>query len=333
MRATIAITLALAALLMALSRGDQAIAAAQTPGKTAVIGVLGPRSRADGAQYVEAFLQGMRERGWIEGKNLVVEYRFADGEAQRLPALAAELVRLNVGVIMATSSLATASARKVTSTVPIVMATGTDGGGAGLVTSLARPEGNVTGMSFDVGLETFGKSLELLKECLPGVRRVAALANGDNPTHASALQVVRDRARALGLHLQVLSARGANDIPGAFASMARERAEAVVVMADSVFGRHRKQIQVLVDKQRLPSVYGLPEHVDAGGLMSYGPELLDNFRRAATYVDRILKGARPSELPVEQPTKFELVINLKTAKALGLVVPASVLARADRTVD
>ena len=278
---------------------------AQERSKRPRIGVLGPRTRADAARYNDAFLQGLHELGWVEGKNVTIEYRWADGRAERLPALAAELVRLNVDVIFAGPTSAAVAAKSVTDTVPIVIATGVDALELGLVASLARPGGNVTGLAWDVGLATFGKGLELLKECLPRVRRVAILSNPDNRSHPIALRDVVDRGRSLGLQLQPLSARDAAEIDQAFAAMTRERAEAVLVMADSGFGFRRAQLHELAAKRRLPAMYGLREHTETGGLMSYGVDARENFRRAASYVDKILKGATPAGMPMEQPTKFD----------------------------
>ena len=305
---------------------------AQEPGKAPRVGFLGPRSRTDGQPFVAAFLQGLRELGWVEGQNIVIEYRFAEGRLERLPDLAAELVRLKVDAILATSTPPAVAAKNATRTIPIVMATSADPVGSGLVASLARPGGNVTGLSFSVGLDVVGKELELLKETVPNVRRVAVLSNPGNPGNVLALGTVKTTARSLGVQLQILEARGPNEFEAAFAEMARERAGALLVMPDAVFGFHRVPLQDLVAKSRLPAMYGLREHTEAGGLMSFAVDLRDGLRRSATYVDKILKGARPADLPIEQPTKFELVINLKTAKALGLTIPPSVLVRAAEVI-
>lgn len=305
---------------------------AQEPKKVPRVGFLGPRNRGDG-HYVRAFLQGLRELGWVEGQNIAIEYRFAEGRLDRLPHLAVELVRLKVDVILATSTPPALAAKNATSTIPIVMGTSADPVGSGLVASLARPGGNITGLSFSVGLEVVGKELELLKETVPNVRRVAVLSNPSNPGNVRALEVVKTTARPLGVQLQILEARGPNEFGAAFAAMARERAEALLVVPDAVFGFHRAPLQVLAAKSRLPVMYGLREHTEAGGLMSYAVDLRDSLRRSATYVDKILKGAKPADLPIEQPTKFELVINLKTAKTLGLTIPPSVLARADDVIQ
>src|SRR6266481_338778 len=301
-------------------------AEAQVPGKVPRVGFLGPRTRADAAPYLDAFLLGLRETGWVEGKNIFIEYRWAEGRQERLP----ELVRLKVDVILAGPTSAAVAAKNATSTIPIVTTSAGDPG-IGLVASLARPGGNVTGLSFSVEMATFGKGLELLKETVPKVRRVAVLSNPANPAHALAIKEVA--ARSVGVQLQLLEARGPTELDSAFAAMARERAGAVLVMADSTFGFYRSRLRDLAAKGRLPAMYGLREHPEVGGLMSYGADNRDNFRRAATYVDKILKGAKPADLPVEQPTKFELVINLKTAKTLGLTIPPSLLQRADEVIQ
>jgi putative tryptophan/tyrosine transport system substrate-binding protein len=306
---------------------------AQQPGKVPRVGFLGPRSRSDGTPYLDAFLQGLRELGWVEGQNIAIEYRFAEGRLDRLAALAAELVRLKVDVILAASTPPAVAAKSATSTIPIVMATSADPVELGLVASLARPGGNVTGLSFSVALDVVGKELELLKETVPKVRRVAVLWNPANPGNTLAMKTLRNTARSLSVQLQLLEARSPNEFEAAFAAMAREGAGALLVVPDSIFGLHRARLQDLAAKSRLPAMYGLREHTEAGGLMSYAVDLRDSFRRSATYVDKILKGAKPADLPVEQPTKFELVINLKTAKALGLTIPQSVLLRADEVLQ
>jgi putative ABC transport system substrate-binding protein len=306
---------------------------AQAPGKVPRVGILGPRNLSDGAGFFDAFRQGLRELGWVEGQNIAIEYRLAEGRLDRLPHLAAELVRLKVDVILATSTPPAVAAKNATTTIPIVMATSADPVGQRLVASLARPGGNVTGLSFSVGLEVVGKELELLKETVPTVRRVAVLSNPANPGHALAIKNVQSRARALGVQLLLLVARDPNEFEPAFAAMTRERAGALLVVPDAVFGLHRARLQDLAVKSRLPAMYGLREHTEAGGLMSYAVDLRDSFRRSATYVDKIPKGAKPADLPIEQPTKFELVINLKTAKSLGLQVPETLLARADEVIE
>jgi putative ABC transport system substrate-binding protein len=282
---------------------------------------------------VEGFRQGLRELGLVEAQNLVVDYRFAEGNFERLPDLAAELVRLKVDVIVAVPTPAAVAAKNATDTIPIVMISVGDPVGLGLIASLARPGGNVTGLSYGVGLETIAKGLELVKEIVPDVRRVAILSNPANPAQALAIRDVEVAAVPLGLQLQLLEARRAEDFDGAFAAMAKEHVDALLVVAEGLFLRHRARLADLSVKNRLPSIHGIRENVEAGGLIHYGPDLLAQTRRAGVYVDKILKGAKPADLPVEQPTKFELVINLKTAKALGLTVPASLLARADEVIE
>jgi putative ABC transport system substrate-binding protein len=306
---------------------------AQQAGKVPRIGFLGTRTLSDTSPLLDAFRQGLRELGWVEGQNIVIDYRFAEGRFDRLPDLAAELVRLKVAIIVAAPTPAAVAAKKATETIPIVAIALGDPVGIGLIASLAHPGGNVTGSSFSVGLEIAGKGLELLKETVPKVRRVAILSNPGNPGQPLSIRELNVGARSLGVQLQLLEVRGPNEFDGAFAAMATERVGALLVVADSMFNLHRTQLADLAARSRLPAAYGLRENVEAGGLMSYGPSLRDLFRRSATYVDKILKGAKPGDLPVEQPTKFELVINLKTAKALGLTIPQSVLSRADQVIE
>jgi putative ABC transport system substrate-binding protein len=283
--------------------------------------------------FLDAFRQGLRELGWVEGQNIVIDYRFAEGRFDRLPDLAAELVRLKVDIIVAVPTPAAVAAKNATGTMPIVAISVGDPVGIGLIASLARPGGNVTGSSYSVGLEIGGKQLELLKETVPKVRRVAILSNPGNPGQPLSIRELNVAARSLGVQLQLLEARGPNEFDGAFAAMATERVGALLVVADSLFVLHRSRLADLAARSRLPAVYGSRDTVEAGGLMSYGPSLRDLYRRSATYVDKILKGAKPGDLPVEQPTKFELVINLKTAKALGLTIPQSLLQRADEVIQ
>jgi putative ABC transport system substrate-binding protein len=297
------------------------------------IGYLAGGSAAATPRTVEAFRQGLRELGWVEGQNIVIDYRFAEGRFDRLPDLAAELVRLKAEVIVAGPTPVAVAAKNATGTIPIVMWAVGDPIGLGLIASLARPGGNVTGVSFAVGMETPVKGLELLRETVPKVRRVAVLSNPANPAHARATREVKVAARSLGVELQLLEARDPGEFDGAFAAMAKERVAALLVVTDIVFLLHRARLVDLAAKNRLPSMHALKEYVEAGGLMSYGPSGPDLVRRAAWFVDKILKGAKPADLPIEQPTKFELVINLKTAKALGLTIPPSVLARADEVIQ
>jgi putative tryptophan/tyrosine transport system substrate-binding protein len=306
---------------------------AQPAGKVPRIGFLRSTSPSDRPPLLDAFRQGLRELGWVEGQNIVIDYRYAEGRFDRLPALAAELVRLKMDIIVASPTPAAAAAKNATETIPIVMISVGDPVGLGLIASLARPGGNVTGLSYSVGSGISGKGLELLKETVPKIRRVAILSNPANPAHSLEVREVNVAARSLGVQLQLLEARGPNDFDGAFAAMAKERVGALLVVADSMFFLHRSRLADLAARSRLPAAYGLRENVEAGGLMSYGPSQRDLFRRSATYVDKILKGAKPGDLPVEQPTKFELVINLKTAKALGLTIPPSLLQRADEVIQ
>jgi putative tryptophan/tyrosine transport system substrate-binding protein len=283
----------------------------------------------------EAFLQGLRDLGYVEGRNVVIEDRDAKGKLERLPALAAELVALKVDVIVAGSTPHALAAKQATRTLPIVFAAADDAVGSGLVTGLARPGGNVTGLSF-LAPELVGKRLELLKQAVPGVTQVAVLwqpGGLGERTEQDQLKEADVAARALGVRLQFVEARGPADIDRAFSDMTRARAGALTVLTGAMFFINRIRLADLAAKNRLPTVYPWRDGVDAGGLMSYGPDLADLYRRAATYVDKILKGAKPAHLPVEQPTKFELVINLKTAKALGLTIPPSLLGRADEVIQ
>jgi len=283
---------------------------------------------------VEAFRQGLRELGWVEGQNIVIEYRWAEGRVDRLPGFAEELVRLKVDVIAASPTPAALAARNATRTIPIVGMSLTEPVAVGLVASLARPGGNVTGVTYGVDTDIFGKQLGLLKEAIPKVRRVAVLWNpGNSPAQPLIMSSVKAAAQSLGLQLQLLEAREPGEFDGAFAAMARERAGALLLPGDPMHFLHRARLADLALKGRLPSMSTQWQWVEAGGLMSYGPSLPDLYRRAATYVDKVLKGAKPADLPIEQPTKFELVINLKTAKALGLTIPPSLLQRADEVIQ
>ena len=308
---------------------------AQPAGKVYRIGYLSTSSGTSSyLRPLEAFRQGLRELGWVEGQNIVIEYRYAEGRTDRLPGLADELVRLKVDVIAASPTPAALAARNATRTIAIVGMGLTEPVGLGLVASLARPGGNVTGVTYSVDADIFGKQLELLKEAVPKVRRVAVLSNpGSSPALPLTISSVKAAARSLGLQLQLLVAREPSEFDGAFGAMARERAGALLVTGDTMFFLHRARLADLAVKSRLPSMSTQGQWVEAGGLMSYGPSLPDLWRRAATYVDRILKGARPADLPIEQPTKFELVINLKTAQALGLTIPQPLLQRADQVIE
>jgi len=297
------------------------------------IGWLGATSPSDRPPLLDAFRQGLRELGWVEGQNIVIDYRYAEGRDDRLPDLAAELVRLKVDLIVSFGTQGVTAAKNATGTIPIVMIAVRDPVGTGLIASLARPGGNVTGGSGSAGLEWVAKQLELLKETVPKIGRVAILSNPANAYHQLAIREVNVGARSLGVQLQLLEARGPNEFDGAFAAMAKERVGALLVLSDVIFSDHRTRLIDLAARSRLPAAYGNRESVEAGGLIGYGPSFLDLFRRAATYVDKILKGAKPAELPVERPTKYELVINMKTAKALGLTIPQSVLLRADHVIE
>ena len=308
---------------------------AQQAAKVARIGYLST-NLASSPHHHEAFRQGLRDLGYVEGRNVVIEYRDGEGKVERHPALAAELVALKVDVILAEGgTLGPRVAMRVTTTIPIVFIAVGDPVGSGLVTSLARPGGNVTGLS-NIGPELVGKCLELLKQAVPGVDRVAVLwvpgALGER-TDKDMLKGAEVAGRALGVQLQFVDARGLENFDRAFSDMTRARAGALTVLPSNMFLREHRRLVALAAKNRLPAVYGLREFVDAGGLMSYGANLTDLYRRAATYVDKVLKGAKPADLPVEQPTKFELVINLKTAKALGLEIPPTLLTRADEIIE
>ena len=305
---------------------------AQPTAKIARIGYLAI-DQAASPHLREAFLQELRDLGYIEGRNLDIEYRSAEGKSEQLPALAAELVALKVDVIVAPSTVAAQAAKQATRTLPIVSVAIPVT--SGLVTSLARPGGNVTGLSF-FSPELVGKCLEQLKLAVPAVSRVAALwqpGGQGEPTEKEMLKAAEVAARALGVRLQFVEARGPENFDRAFSEMTRARAGALTVLPSNMFISERRRLVDLAAKNRLPAVYPWREFVDAGGLMSYGLNVADLFRRAATYVDKILKGAKPADLPVEQPTKFELVINLKTAKVLGLTIPQPLQQRADQMIE
>jgi putative tryptophan/tyrosine transport system substrate-binding protein len=308
-----------------------AIPAEAQPGKVPRIGFLITSSPAAIAPRMDAFRQGLHEHGYVEGKNIVIEPRYADGKFDQLPALAAELVRLKVDVIVTSGPTATRPAKGATSTIPIVMTFDDDPVGSGFVTSLARPGGNITGLS-TLSPEISGKQLELLKEILPKLARVAVVGTSTRQGTAQSLKEMEPAAGALVLKLQYIDIENPKDIESAFRAATKERADALLVLQSPVFNSQRAQIADLALKSRLPATYPRREFVEDGGLMSYGVSISDLDRRAASYVDKILKGAKPTDLPVEQPTKFELVINLKTAKQIGLTIPPNVLARADRVI-
>ena len=304
--------------------------AEQAAGKVPRVGVLGEQSSRE--PRLEAFRQGLRELGYIEGRNIVIEYRYAHGVVARFPELTMELLGLKVDVLVVGGTGAAHAAKSQTTTVPIVFAIGGDPVGTGLVTSLARPGGNATGLSALVA-ETSGKQLELLKAVTPKISRVAILINPANSGSRLPVTRTREAARALALDLRVLEVRRQNELASAFAALTAWRAGAVLVVSDPLFGNELTEISRLAATYQMPTIYNRREFAEAGGLLAYGPSYSDNYRRAATYVDKILKGAKPADLPVEQPTRFELVINLKTAKVFGITIPHSVLVRADEVIE
>jgi|SRR5262245_17872152 len=306
-------------------------APAQQPGKVYRIGYLGTTAAVPPPIW-DAFLGGLREFGWVEGQTIVIEQRNAEERYDRLPELAADLVRLRVDVIVAAGPVAPLAAKRATNTIPIVMTNHADPVGSGLVASLARPGSNVTGLSF-IHPAVVGKQVEVLKEVVPKVNRMAVLTNPENPIRDLMLSEAEAAMRSLPAQFQVLHARGPDDFEAAFSAMRKARTDALLILVDPMLFGQRKQLANLTARSRLPAVSGLREFADAGILMTYGASLPDLFRRAASYVDKILKGAKPADLPVEQPTKFELVINLKTAKALNLTIPPSVLGRADQVIE
>ena len=305
---------------------------AQESGKVWRIGFLGGASASSTTPRVEALRRGLRELGYVEGRNLTIEFRWAEGNAARLPALAAELAKLKVDVIVSEGTSATIAARRTTTTIPIVFSVAGDPVGTGLVSSLARPGGNVTGLT-DIAPEMAGKRLELLREAAPGATRIAALWNPANSSSELHMKDTEAAGRTLGLAVRSIEVRDVNRLDGAFATAVRDRAGAVVVLADAALFGRRDQIAQLAAKNRLPSIAWTREFAESGCLMIYGPNVVEMHRIAATYLDKIFKGARPGDLPVEQPTKFELVINLKTAKTLGLTIPPSLLQRADEVIQ
>jgi putative tryptophan/tyrosine transport system substrate-binding protein len=306
-------------------------AGAQQPAKVPRIGYLAATSLSNIPARIEAFRQGLRELGYVEGKKIVIEWRFAEGKADRLTGFAAELARLKVDVIVSSGSTATRAAKDATSTIPIVMSQDNDPVGNGFVTSLALPGGNITGLAA-LRSELSGKRLELLKEIVPRLSRVAVLGSSTNPGNAQSLREVELAAGGIGAQLQYVDVRGPKDLETAFQEASKGRADAVLVLAGPVFNSPRSRVVDLAVKSRLPAIYDRREFGEVGGLMSYGTSVVDLDYRAATYVDKILKGAKAADLPVEQPTKFELIINLKAAKQIGLTIPPNVLVRADRVI-
>jgi len=307
-------------------------AQAQQPKKIPRIGVLNPATPATVAHLIEAFKQGLREHGYVEGQNVVLESRFGEAKSEEFPVLAAELVRLKVDVIVAFTNPMIEAAKQATQTIPIVTPNSSDPVGSGFAASLARPGGNITGLT-TASPELNGKRLEILKETVAKLSRVAVLLSPNFPGGALDLKETEAAARSLGLRIQPLEVRDASDIDRAFGAITKERADALTMFpGHPVLFVNRKKIVELAAKNRLPVMYALSEFVDAGGLMCYEPDRLVMYRRAAAYVDKILKGAKPADLPVEQPKKFELIINLKAAKQIGLTIPQSVLYRADRVI-
>jgi ABC-type uncharacterized transport system substrate-binding protein len=307
------------------------ITEAQQAKKVPRIGYLLGASASSMSTRTGVFRERLHELGYVEGKNIVIEYRYAEGNTDRLPELSAELVRLKTDVIVTGGPPATRSAKEATSTIPIVMAQDDDPVANGFVASLARPGGNITGLSI-LSPEISGKRLELLKEIVPRISRVAVLGTSTRTGNAQALREVELAAATFKVQVQYIDALGPKDIETAFRAAGKGRAEAVLALSSPVFISHRKQVVDLAAKSRVPAIYFATEFAEDGGLMTYSVSFMDLFRRAATYVDKILKGAKPADLPVEQPTKFEFIINLKTAKQIGLTIPPNVLARADKVI-
>ena len=307
-------------------------AEAQLPAKVPRVGYLFSFTPPEGKHLWEACRHGLRELGYVEGHNVVLEPRWADGRHERLPALAADLVRLKTDVIVSAATPASRAAKAATRSIPIVIVAVGEPVKTGLVTSLARPGGNVTGLSL-LTTDLSGKRVELLAEFVRPISRVAVLAHPDNPVHAVFLEETREAAQRLGVQIQSLQARNPREIEQAFDAAAADRVVALIVFDDPVIWSYRTQIVTQAARRKLPVMYGYREFVDDGGLMSYGPDRIDHYRRTAIYVDKILKGAKPADLPVQQSTKFDLVINLKTAKALGLTIPPSLLQRADQVIE
>ena len=321
----------LVSLLLTFFVANVSVAQAQQPTKIPRIGYLEATTLSANAARIEAFRQGLRELGYVEGKNIIIVKRSAEGKLDRLPALAAELVRFKVDVVVTSGPLATRAAKEATPSIPIIMGFDNDPVGNGFIASLARPGGNITGLA-TLAPELSGKHLELLKETVPKLFRVAILGTSTNPGYAQVIKEVKLAAGALGVKLQYLDVPDPKDIETAFQAARKGRAEAVLVLQSAVLYPQRKQIADLAAKNRLPAIYPQTEYTEAGGLMYYGANTPDLFRRAATYVDKILKGRMPADLPVEQPMKFEFIVNLKAAKQIGLTIPPNVLVRADRVI-
>ena len=306
-------------------------ARAQQTGKLPILGLLGSATLLAESQRVAAFVQRLRQLGWIENRNVAIEYRWAEGRSERFVEIATEFVQLKVDVIVASTTPAVIAAKQATSVIPIVITTAGDPVGTGVVASLARPGGNVTGLSNQLW-DTASKRLELLREVVPGLRRLAILANADNPGAVLDMREVQATARALGLEATTFEIQRAEDIASVFEAI-KGRVEALYLASDPLLNTNRIRINTLALGARLPTMHGVRDYVEAGGLMSYGPNIVDQYRRAADYVDKILRGAKPGDIPIEQPTKFDLVINLTTAKTLGLTIPEPFLLRADEVIE
>jgi putative tryptophan/tyrosine transport system substrate-binding protein len=308
-------------------------AEAQQSDRVYRVGLLSLNRRADSVLLSEALQLGLRDRGYVQGRNLVLEFRSAEGRVERLPAVARELVQLRVDLILAPNNPQATAAKQATATIPIVIFLGSDPVGEGLVTSLARPGGNITGLTGDVTPETWGKALQILKEVAPKISRAAVLSNSTFQANGARWKPTQAAASQLGVTLISAPIEGPEDLERAFANMAQKKAEGLLVFTDPITYARRSQMVELAAKSRLPAIYPWREAVHVGGLLSYGPDFRDLAYRAGAYVDKILKGAKPGDLPIEQPSKFELVINPKTARALGLTIPPSLLARADQVIE
>jgi putative tryptophan/tyrosine transport system substrate-binding protein len=303
-------------------------------GQTAKIYRLGYLSAGThNPRLYDFFQRGLKELGWIEGQNIAIERRYAEGQPDRLPDLARELVALKIDLIVASPTVPALAARNATDTIPIVGIGFDNPLQHGLAANLARPGGNVTGLSYAVGPEIFGKDLELLKELVPGLTAVAVVSNPEGPNHGISVENIRTAARSLGVDVQLFEVRRAENFDDVFAEIAHRRMQATLIIGDPMYGVHQTKLTELALRYRLPAMHTNRVHVENGGLMCYGPSFPDLWRRAASYVDKILKGAKPADLPIEQPTKFELIINLKTAKGLGLQVPPTLLTRADEVIE
>lgn len=308
-------------------------APAQQTRRSFRVGFLGMSNRENAQPLLDALWQGLREHGWIEGQTLTIEYRWAKGRVERLPDLAAELVDLKVDVLMVSPAAGIRAARDATRTIPIVMMSGGDPVAEGFVASLSQPAGNITGLTFHPGPEIAGKLLELLMQAIPKATQLAVLSNPTNPPHVALLKETRTAGSRLGVNVRFWEARHPEEIDSAFVAMTKDRISAVLVLPDAMFAGQRGRLADLAAKNRLPAIYGQTEHVSAGGLMAYSVNLADNYKRAASFVDRILKGANPGTLPIERPTRLQLAINLKTARGLGLTIPQSLILRADQVIE